>query len=147
MDEVSAEFESELKAKKVDTILQAFYHFDNGRGNKATKIFFWTKDGNSYVKAIRTEKNNRYKEFDIKDCPEFNKILDFYSKNESEIKSTEPKSELWISHNYGYSVILDLNDSEYKTYLRDEKRIDDKGHMKSQWISLIDNISQQFIKK
>ena len=147
MDEVSAEFESELKAKKVDTILQAFYHFDNGRGNKATKIFFWTKNGNSYVKAITTKKNNRYKEFNINDCPEFNDILDFFSKNESKIKSSEPKSKLWISHNYGYSITLELNSSEYNTYLRDEKRLYDKEHYKSKWVSLIDIIAKEYIEK
>lgn len=147
MDEVSAEFVSELKALKVDTLLQVFYHFDNGRGNKARKIFFWTKNGNSYVKAIRIEKNNSYKEFDLNDCPEFNDILDFFSKNESRIKSTNPESQLWISHNYGYSISLQVNDREYNTYLRDEKRLYDTEHFKSKWVNLIDVIAKYYTEK
>ncbi|MEX0362553.1 MAG: hypothetical protein AB3N10_16375 [Allomuricauda sp.] len=69
MDEIAAEFETELRKRKVDTVLQAYYFFDNGRGNKATKIFFWTENGENYVKAIRLAKNNGYKEFETAACP------------------------------------------------------------------------------
>ena len=147
MDKAIAEFRTELTNKNVDTLLQAYYTFDNGRGNNATHLFLWKKNGTEYLKVIKYKKNNKFKEFPINECPELTNILDFYFKNETEIKTTDPKSKLWISHNYGYYLKLNLNDSEYKTYLRNEKRFDDKENLKSQWITLIDKLEEDYIKK
>jgi len=147
MDKAITEFESALKIQKVDTILRAYYHFDNGRGNNATYLFLWKKNGKNYLKAIKYKKRNRYKEFPIEECSELTNILEFYLKNKTEIKATEPKSKMWMSHNYGYFIKLNLNETEYKTYLRNEKRFDNKEHFKSQWVNLIDKIAEKYIKK
>ncbi|WP_452227638.1 hypothetical protein [Lacinutrix sp. MEBiC02404] len=147
MDKAIYDFRAELTLKKVDTLLQAYYTFDNGRGNNATHLFFWRKNGKDSIKVIKTKKKNKFKEFPIKECSEFTNILDFYFNNETDIKATEPTSKMWFSHNYGYFIKLNLNNSEYKTYLRNEKRFDDKEHLKSQWINLIDNIAKEYIEK
>ena len=147
MDKKIADFRTELTTKKVDTLLQAYYFFDNGRGNKATYLFLWQKCGKEFLKVIKYKKNNKFTEFPITECPELKNILAFYLENEAEIKTIEPKSKLWMSHNYGYSVRLNINGSEYKTYLRNEKRFDDKENLKSQWITLIDKIAEDYIKK
>lgn len=146
MDRVIAEFKSELRKQKVDTVLQAFYLYDNGRGDKATDLLFWTKNGKHYVKAIKTAKKNSFKEFPIKECPEFKEILDFYFDNIKAIIGSKPKSKMWLSHNYGYSINLKINRTEFKTYLRDEKRMYDKEHFRSKWIHLIDQIARPYIE-
>jgi hypothetical protein len=145
MDEVSASFESELAKKKVDTIMQAFYLFDNGRGDKATNLYFWTKNGEHFVKAIRIAKKNGVKEFDIKECPEFNEILDFYFNNIKGIVNSVPKPSMGISHNYGYYIKLKINQTEFKTYLRNESRIENE-HPRAEWINMIAGIAEPYIE-
>lgn len=144
MDEIAAEFESGLRKRKIDTILAAFYFFDNGRGDKATKLLFWTEKGKNYVKAIRTAKNKGFKEFEIKECPEFESILEFYFTNIKDIISSVPKASLSTSHNYGYYIELNINRTEFKTYLRNERRTD-LTHSRVKWINMIDQIAKPYI--
>ena len=144
MDEVAAEFEAGLAKKKVDTILQAYYLFDNGRGDKATKLYFWTENGKNHVKAIGFRKKNKAKEFESKDCPEFNKILDFYFKNLKDIVGPVPEPSITLSHNYGFYIKLEINQTEFKTYLRDESRVENK-HARVQWINMIAEIAKPYI--
>lgn len=146
MDSVIAEFLSQLSQQKVDTILHAYYYFDNGRGDKATFLSLWTKNGKHYVNAIKTAKTNSFIEFPTKECSEFSSILNFYFENYKEIVKTRPESN-WISHNYGYTIILRINETEFKTYLRDEKRFGDKEHFRSKWINMIDKIVRTYIEE
>ncbi len=145
MDRVITEFESELRRQKVDTILQAYYLFDNGRGKNATNMFFWTKNGFSFIKAIKYSSEQDYIEFPIKECPEFNNILSYYFDNIKGITGSAPKSEKIISHNYGYYVELDINDTYFRTYLRNEKVEDDRKHPRSMWILKIHEIAKDYI--
>lgn len=144
MDEIAAEFESELARKKVDTVMFAYYTFDNGRGADATQLYFWTKNGKDYVKAIRNDKKKKAKEFEIKNCPQFSKILAFYFTNIEEILGSVPEPSMMISHNYGYFIKLDINDTEFKTYLREESRIGNK-HCRSEWINMIAEVARPYI--
>ncbi len=144
MDEIAAKFEANLKEKKVDTLMQAYYFFDNGRGAKATKLFFWTHDGKSYVKAIRNNKTKKAKEFDLKECPQFPNIVDYYFKNSKAMFSSLPKPSILVSHNYGYIIDMKISDSEYQAYLRDEKRINNK-HPLSEWINMIAEVAEPYI--
>jgi hypothetical protein len=144
MDKVAAEFESELRQKKIDTILQAFYLFDNGRGEKATNIYIWTENGKNYIKVIRNAKNYGFKEFEVKDCPEFESVLEFYIKNIEDILRSIPKASMSISHNYGYYIKLKINQTEFKTFIRDERRTDFE-HYRAKWINLIHEIAKPYI--
>lgn len=146
MDQVSAEFESELSRKKVDTIMQAFYLFDNGRGADATKLFFWTEQGKSFVKAIKNAKKNGVKEFDSKECPEFSKMLDYYFENIKDISSPISKPTLSVSHSYGYLVKLEINRTEFKTYLRNERLVDN-NHALVEWITMIAKVAKPYISE
>ncbi len=144
MDEVAAKFEAGLAKKKVDTIMQAFYFFDNGRGADATKLIFWTEQGKSYVKAIKNAKNNGVKEFDSKECPEFSKMLDYYFENIKDMSSPISKPTLSVSHSYGYLVKLEINRTEFKTYLRNERLVAE-NHALVEWIKMIANVAKPYI--
>jgi hypothetical protein len=144
MDLVSAKLKSELAQKKVDTILQAYYLFDNGRGEKATDIHFWTKDGKSFVKAVGFGKKDKAKVFETKTCPEFTEILDFYFKNIEKIVGSSPKPSMYLSHNYGFYIKLEINGTEFKTYLRNESWIDNE-HPRAEWIQMIAEITKPYI--
>ncbi|GMN06786.1 hypothetical protein MTsPCn5_21750 [Croceitalea sp. MTPC5] len=145
MDAVSAKLESDLVRQKVDTILQAYYFFDNGRGEKATDIHFWTKDGKSFVKAIGFGKKEKAKVFETKNCPEFMDILDFYFNNIKEIIGSEPKPSMIVSHNYGFYVLLKINGTEFKTYLRNESWMEN-DHPRAEWIQMIAGIATPYIE-
>lgn len=144
MDAVSAELRNELSKQKVDTILQAHYFFDNGRGEKATNFFFWTKDGKNYVKAIGLGERKQAKIYETTDCPEFKEILDFYFNNIKEITSSEPKPAMILSHNYGFYVLLKMNRTEFKTYLRNESWMEN-DHLRAQWIQMIAEVAKPYI--
>ncbi|MFX0558677.1 hypothetical protein ACOCEA_17905 [Maribacter sp. CXY002] len=145
MDAVSAELKSELSKQKVDTLLQAYYFFDNGRGDKATNFFFWTKDGKNYVKAIGVGKKEKANVHETMDCPKFKEILDFYFNNIKQIIGSEPKPSMIISHNYGFYVLLKVNGTEFKTYLRNESWIDNE-HPRAEWIQMIAEIAKPYIE-
>ncbi|MDF4204403.1 hypothetical protein PXD56_15620 [Maribacter sp. SA7] len=148
MDEVAAEFEAELTKKKVDTIMQAYYLYDNGRGDKATNLYFWTKNGKHQVKAIGFGKKNKAKDFEAKACPEFEKILDFYFQNIEAIFQSVPEqtpgATLSLVHNYGFLIKLKMNQTEFKTFLRDERRIKNT-HPRAEWINMIAEVAEPYI--
>lgn len=142
-----ADFRSELRKKKVDTILEAFYRFDNGRGDQATYLFFWTENNLHFMKAIRYKTRKKIKDFPIKDCPQFEHILDFYFENIKDIVGVKLKETGYMSHNYGYYTRLTINQVEFKSWLRNEKRYGDPEHYRSKWISMIDKIARPYIEK
>ena len=144
MDEVAAEFEATLAKKKVDTILKAYYLYDNGRGDKATNLYFWTENGKNYVKAIGFGKKTKAKEFESKECPEFSKILNYYFENIEKISSPISKPSLSVSHSYGYFVKLKINRTEFKTYLRKDRLIDN-NHGLVEWIKMIAEVARPYI--
>ena len=148
MDEVTAEFEAGLAKKKVDTIMQAYYLYDNGRGNKATNLYFWTENGKHQVKVIGFGKKNKAKNFDPKECPEFAEILDFYFKNIETIVQSVPEQNpgatLSLVHNYGFFIKLKMNQTEFKTFLRDDRRIKNT-HPRAEWINMIADVAEPYI--
>ena len=146
MDAVSAEFRNKLSKQKVDTLLRAYYFFDNGRGNNATNLFFWTKDGKNYIKAIGLGKKEKANVYETTDCPEFKEILDFYFNNTKEIIGSEPKPSMFLSHNYGFHVLLKINGTEFKTYLRNESWMENE-HPRAKWIQMIAEIAKPYIRK
>ncbi|WP_299316771.1 hypothetical protein [uncultured Maribacter sp.] len=144
IDEVAAEFEAQLAEKKIDTVMQAYYLFDNGRGHDSTKLFFWTEEAKSYVKAIKNDNKNSVKEFDRKECSEFSKILVYYFEKIKDISSPISKPTLSISHSYGYFIKLEINKTVFKTYLRNE-RLFDNDHALAKWISMIAEVAKPYI--
>lgn len=145
MDRVIAEFETELRRQKVDTILQAYYLFDNGRGEKATNLFFWTKDGESFTKSIKYSSEQDYIEFPTEECNDFKNILNFYFDNIRGITGSVPKSEIIVSHNYGYYLELDINDTYFRTYLRNDRVESDRDHPRSVWVRMIHEVAKTYI--
>tara|TARA_R110000751_G_scaffold307405_1_gene428572 strand:+ start:63 stop:614 length:552 start_codon:yes stop_codon:yes gene_type:complete len=148
MDEIATEFEAGLANKKVDTIMQAYYLYDNGRGDKATNLYFWTENGKHQVKAIGFGKKNKAKDFESKECPEFAKILDFYFKNIETIVQSVPEQTpgvtLSLVHNYVFFIKLKMNQTEFKTFLRDDRRIKNT-HPRAEWINMIAEVAEPYI--
>ena len=68
MDAVSEDFRNELAKQKVDTFLKTYYFFDNGRGDKTAKLFFWTINGENHLKAIGLGKKEKAKVYQTTNC-------------------------------------------------------------------------------
>ena len=144
MDSITAEVKRKLSSQRIDTLMEAYYAFDNGRGDRTTNLFFWTKNGKSYMKVIGHGKKERDFIYEEKECPEFEEIINYYLNNIRSIVGSEPEPSLILSHNYGFYIFLKINGTEFKTGLRNESWMDN-DHPRAKWIQLIANASKPFI--
>ena len=143
MDYAAEKIINDLDSLGIDTILTSFYHLDNGRGSNATKIIFWKKNGETFVNAVRLKKIDKFKVFGQSKLPS-DSIFQFFFDNRLDTVTSNPKSELSISHNFGYSVDFKYGSSKYNLYLRNEKRSYDPTHLKSMWIEMIDRVGRKY---
>jgi hypothetical protein len=110
--------------------------FDNGALAIEKAFILWQQGGKGFVKAF-------FNNADFK--PTENKIIsfdaaaliDYFFTHRIDTITTEPQSEIWISHSLGYSIQLYTPNSFYRDRLTDFIIRQDKVHPKSVWWNMI----------
>ena len=135
-----------LDSSGVDTILTAYYHYDNGIGTRATKLILWQEGGECFAQALCIRKKGRYKEIGPEKLSS-DSIFEFFFSHRVDTVTSHPRVDYWLSHNYGYSIDFKYGTGKYTAYLRDENRAAHPTHPKSQWIALIDRVGSRCYRK
>jgi hypothetical protein len=136
LDKMAESFACDLVAKGIDTVLLCKHMFDNGALAIEKAFILWQQGGKGFVKAF-------FNNADFK--PTENKIIsfdaaaliDYFFTHRIDTITTEPQSEIWISHSLGYSIQLYTPNSFYRDRLTDFIIRQDKVHPKSVWWNMI----------
>lgn len=139
MDYAAEQFFNKLKDNNVDTIISAFYCFNNGRGRNASKIFIWKKEGRILMKVIKIKKKDKFKEFKEEEIST-DSIFTYYLINRIDTVSSQPKELYRLSHDYCYYIDILIDTSKSRCSVCNFERITDLTHPKSIWVEMIDNL-------
>jgi hypothetical protein len=136
IDKVSETFVCDLASKGIDTVMFCKYIFDNGSLPKERAFALWLDKGQGFVKAFFNNSKHQPTEngivsFDVKS------LVDYFFLNRLDTVTTEPKSEVSISHSLGYSIELKVPSLFFRERLTDFIIRQDKGHPKAIWWNMI----------
>lgn len=136
IDKVSEIFACDLTTKGIDTVMLCKYLFDNGSLPIEKAFVLWLDNGNGFVKAFFN--NSKHQPTENKTIPFHSALLiNHFFSNRLDTVTSEPKSELWISHSLGYSIQVYTKNSFFRERLTDVIIRQDKTHPKSVWWILI----------
>lgn len=139
MDIKAEQFLNSLKERNIDTLLNIFYHFNNGRGSNASKIFIWKENGSTFLKIIKIKKKDSYIEYKEEKIST-DSIFTHYIQNKIDTVSSHPKSSTWLSHDYCYSIDILIDSTNTTCAVCNLERMNDTTHPKSIWVELIDKL-------
>jgi len=136
IDRQSEEFACDLVAKGIDTVMLCKYIFDNGSLPVERAFVLWLDNGLGYVKSFFNNQKhqptqNKTSLFDSRT------LINYFFINRIDTVTSEPKSEVWISHSLGYSIQLYAPDLFYRERLTDFIIRQDKTHPKAAWWNMI----------
>ena len=136
IDKQSEEFACDLIVKAVDTVMLCKYIFDNGSLPIEKAFIVWLDNGHGYAKAFFN--NPKHQPTQNKTIPFDSKtLINYFFVNRIDTVTSEPKSEMWISHSMGYSIQLYTPGSFYRERLTDFLIRQDKTHPKARWWNMI----------
>ncbi|WP_218155320.1 hypothetical protein [Chitinophaga sp. YR627] len=136
IDKQSEDFACSLIEKEIDTVMLCKYIFDNGSLPGEKGFVLWVDNGHGYVKSYFNNSrheptSNEVISFDSKE------LIDYFFINRLDTVTSDPKSEIWISHSLGYSIQLYAPDFFYRERLTDFAIRQDITHPKSIWWNMI----------
>lgn len=136
IDKQSEEFACNLIVKGIDTVMLCKYIFDNGSLPIEKAFILWHDNGQGYVKSFFN--NPKHQPSQNKTIPFDSKtLINYFFVNRIDTVTSEPKSEMWISHSLGYSVQLYTPNHFYRERLTDFIFRQDKTHPKAVWWNMI----------
>lgn len=136
IDRQSEEFACDLVAKGIDTVMLCKYIFDNGSLPVERAFVLWLDNGLGYVKSFFN--NQKHQPTQNKTSPfDSRTLINYFFINRIDTVTSEPKSEVGISHSLGYSIQLYAPDLFYRERLTDFIIRQDKTHPKAAWWNMI----------
>ena len=136
IDKVSETFACDLTTKGIDTVLLCKYIFDNGSLPIEKAFVLWLDKGHGFAKAFFNNPKHQPTENKI---ISFNSrlLIDYFFVNKIDTMTSDPKSDMWISHSLGYSLQLYTPNTFFRERLTDFTIRQDKTHPKSIWWNMI----------
>lgn len=136
LDKESEVFACELTAKGIDTIMLCKHIFDNGSLPIEKAFILWLDNGKGYVKAFFNNSkhqptNNKIQPFESKE------LIDHFFTNRIDTVTSEPQTDVTISHSLGYSIQLYTPHIFYRERVTDFAIRQNKTHPKSIWWNMI----------
>lgn len=136
IDIVSETFACQLLESGIDTVLLCKNMFDNGSSPYEKAGVFWLKDGKSYLKLFFNNSKHEPTQDSIRES-EALKLFDFHIENRIDTITTQPNSDMWISHSMGYVMQLYLPNRYYCERIPDYLLSADTKHIKSIWWNMV----------
>jgi hypothetical protein len=136
IDKISEIFACDLTSKSIDTVMLCKYIFDNGSLPIEKAFVLWLKNGQGFAKAFfnnpkHQPTENKTISFDTRP------LIEYFFLNRLDTVTTEPNSEVWISHSMGYSIQLQVPSLFFRQRLTDFIIGQDKAHPKAIWWNMI----------
>lgn len=136
IDKISEIFACDLTSKGVDTVMLCKYISDNSLLPIEKAFVLWLKNGQGFVKAFFNNPKHQPTENNII-AFDSRPLIDYFFLNRLDTVTTEPNTEVWISHSIGYNIQLQVPSLFFRQRLADFIIRQDERHPKAIWWNII----------